>query len=78
MALDGWQPTKLIDADAEAGSFRVHRDAYRSDEVFEREKALIFNKCWLYLGHQTELKKKGDFFARRVGGRGPQRVWWPG
>tara|TARA_R100001086_G_scaffold248914_1_gene187004 strand:- start:513 stop:1844 length:1332 start_codon:yes stop_codon:yes gene_type:complete len=69
MALDGWQPTKLIDADAEAGSFRVHRDAYRSDEVFEREKALIFNKCWLYLGHQTELKKKGDFFARRVGGR---------
>ncbi|MGQ0698398.1 MAG: aromatic ring-hydroxylating oxygenase subunit alpha [Panacagrimonas sp.] len=50
-------------------SFRVHRSAYRSREVFEREKEMIFGKCWLYLGHGTELKKKGDFLTRRVGGR---------
>ena len=50
-------------------SFRIHRSAYRSPEVFEREKEMIFGKCWLYLGHGTELKKKGDFVTRRVGGR---------
>lgn len=59
----------LVKADPEAGTFRVHRDAYRLREVFEREQALIFSKCWLYLGHDTELKKKGDFHSRRVGGR---------
>lgn len=59
----------LVYTDQNKGVFRVHRDAYRSQEVFERERDLIFSKCWLYLGHGTELKKKGDFAARRVGGR---------
>jgi p-cumate 2,3-dioxygenase subunit alpha len=58
-----------VQVDQARGIFRVHRDAYRSATVFEREKELIFGKCWLYLGHGTELKKKGDFASRRVGGR---------
>lgn len=69
MALLDREPEVLVAADPEQGSFRVHRDAYRSDAVFARERELIFGKCWLYLGHDTELKKKGDFHARRVGGR---------
>lgn len=69
MALHDREPVSLVQSDPEAGYFRVHRDAYRNAEVFEREKELIFSKCWLYLGHDTELKKKGDFHSRRVGGR---------
>lgn len=60
---------KLVDIAPERNSFRVHRSSYRSPEVFEREKELIFSRCWLYLGHGTELKKKGDYITRRVGGR---------
>lgn len=60
---------RLVHIDAAAGRFRVHRDAYRSAEVFEAEKELIFSKCWLYLGHGTELPNKGDFLARTVAGR---------
>ncbi len=59
----------LVRTDPVQRSFRVHRSAYKSQEVFEREKALIFDKCWLYVGHGSELKKKGDFVSRRVGGR---------
>lgn len=62
-------PDKLVDIQPERRSFRIHRSVYRSAEVFAREKALIFDRCWLYLGHATELKKKGDFVTRRVGGR---------
>lgn len=69
MALDGREPMGLVEANPEAGSFRVHRNAYRNADLFEREKELIFGKCWLYLGHNTELKKNGDFHSRRVGGR---------
>lgn len=70
MALhDPVREEELVKAEPAKGSFRVHRDAYRSAEVFQREKELIFGKCWLYLGHDTELQKKGDFHSRRVGGR---------
>ena len=54
---------RLVHIDLARGRFRVHRDAYRSAEVFEAEKELIFSKCWLYLGHETELPGKGDFLA---------------
>ena len=59
----------LVDIDAARSRFRVNRDAYRSDEVFAREQELIFAKCWLYLGHVTEIRNKGDFVSRRVAGR---------
>ena len=60
---------RLVHIDMAAKRFRVHRDSYRSTEVFEAEKDLIFGKCWLYLGHETELPDKGDFLSRRVAGR---------
>ena len=59
----------LVNVDFERKSFRVNRDAYKSQAVFEAEKAIIFGKCWLYIGHGSELKKNGDFKARRIGGR---------
>lgn len=69
MALYDKEPVSLVQSDPDKGYFRVHRDAYRDPEIFAREKEEIFSKCWLYLGHDTELKKKGDFHSRRVGGR---------
>ena len=31
--------------------------------------AKIFSKCWIYVGHSSELKKPNDFVTRRVAGR---------
>ncbi len=31
-------------------------------EIFAREQAEIFSKEWLLVGHQSQLKKSGDFF----------------
>ena len=59
----------LVDRNPQAGIFRVHRDAYKSPEIFELEKQKIFSKCWLYLGHESEVAKKNDYVSRRVGGR---------
>jgi len=59
----------LIDVDQQKKYFRIHRSAYKSEEVFEKEKEIIFNKCWLYLGHRTEIPNKGDFVVRSVAGR---------
>jgi len=60
---------QLIIDDTENGVFRVHRSAFTSPEIFEAERDLIFNRCWLYLGHESEIPKPGDFLRRTVGGR---------
>lgn len=49
--------------------FLVGRINFVSDEIFNLEKEKIFSKCWLYVGHDSELEKAGDFVTRQVGGR---------
>jgi phenylpropionate dioxygenase-like ring-hydroxylating dioxygenase large terminal subunit len=61
--------SRYIREDWDAGIFRVHRDAFRSQEVFERERAAIWNTGWLYLGHNSELPTPGDYKVRKLGGR---------
>ena len=60
---------ELIIDDRERGTFRVHRSLMRSTEVFQQEQAQIFNRCWLYVGHASEVETVGDFRRRTVAGR---------
>jgi hypothetical protein len=60
---------RLIIDDRERGLFRVHRSAMTSVEVLELERERIFDRCWLYVGHESEIEKPGDFKRRSVGGR---------
>ncbi len=59
----------LICEDSLRGIFRVHRSALTSPEILELEQKNIFDKCWLYLGHESEVEKPGDFRRRTVAGR---------
>ncbi|AHC26142.1 MULTISPECIES: aromatic ring-hydroxylating oxygenase subunit alpha [Mycobacteriaceae] len=59
----------LIIDDVDNGVFRVHRSTMTSPEIYAAEQDLIFNRCWLYLGHESELRQPGDFVRRNVGGR---------
>lgn len=76
--------SQFIDDDREMPRFRVNRQAFLDAEVFAKEQDEIFNKVWLYLGHESELKKPNDFKTRKVAGRplifgrdskGEIRVW---
>ncbi len=58
-----------VDDDRVMPRFRVNRSAMTDPEVFTRERDLIFSRSWLYIGHETELKKPNDFKTRSVGGR---------
>jgi p-cumate 2,3-dioxygenase subunit alpha len=49
--------------------FKVSRQAFVDPAILEVERAEIFDKCWLYLGHSSELAKPGDFLTRQIGGR---------
>jgi p-cumate 2,3-dioxygenase subunit alpha len=60
---------ELIIDDRREASFKVNRRAFVDDEILALERDRVFAKCWLYLGHVSEVPKAGSFVARRVGGR---------
>jgi phenylpropionate dioxygenase-like ring-hydroxylating dioxygenase large terminal subunit len=49
--------------------FMLNRDVLVSDEIYRRERQAVFGRCWIYVGHGSELKRPGDFVSRRVIGR---------
>src|SRR5258706_869737 len=59
----------LVDDRSAQGIFRVARRAFVETDVLDIERREIFGKCWLYLGHESEIAKPGDFLTRSVAGR---------
>ena len=55
--------------DREKGIFLLDRSVHVSEDVLREEMRKIFAKCWIYVGHGSELKKPGDFVTRKVAGR---------
>jgi phenylpropionate dioxygenase-like ring-hydroxylating dioxygenase large terminal subunit len=45
----------------------VNREAYVNDDVFDQEMEQIFQRCWLFLGHESQLPNPGDFVISRMG-----------
>jgi p-cumate 2,3-dioxygenase alpha subunit len=61
--------SRWVMEDVDRGRFMVARSAFIDPEVLKRERDEIFSKCWLYLGHASELADPNDFLTRSVGGR---------
>ncbi len=58
----------IID-DRETPRFRVNRTTMVDPDILEEERRNIFDRCWLYVGHESEIKQPHDFRTRKVGGR---------
>ena len=58
----------LVD-NVEDGLFRVNRRVFTDPAILELEKRRVFEHCWVYAGHESEIPRPGDFRARHVAGR---------
>jgi p-cumate 2,3-dioxygenase alpha subunit len=58
-----------VGVDAASGRFRVARSGYTDPAVFQAEMEHIFAKCWLYVGHETEIGQPDQFVTRKVADR---------
>jgi phenylpropionate dioxygenase-like ring-hydroxylating dioxygenase large terminal subunit len=45
----------------------ISREIFVNKEIYEQEKERIFGRAWLYIGHESQVKKTGDFFVSRMG-----------
>lgn len=46
---------------------RVHSRVYTDQAIFELEIERIFHSTWVYVGHESEVAKPGDFITRTLG-----------
>ncbi len=58
-----------VHEDPASGLFRVARRAFTETDILAIERERVFSRCWLYVGHDSEIAAPGDFLTRRVGGR---------
>jgi len=58
-----------IRIDTENGRFSVARSSYTDPALHAAEMDEIFSKCWLFVGHESEIEQPNDFVTRRIAGR---------
>lgn len=46
---------------------RVHRRVFEDPEIFALEMERIFNRAWIYVGHESQIPKVGDFVTAYIG-----------
>ena len=46
-------PRDWVVEDVPGGTFRVNRNALVDEAVFRDEMRAIFDRCWLYVGHES-------------------------
>ena len=56
-----------IDDRPEDGVFRLHSDIYTNPKVFELEQKFIFEKTWVFLGHECQISNPRDYLSTRIG-----------
>lgn len=45
----------------------VHARLYTDEHIFQQEMQEIFGQGWVYVGHESEIPKRGDFVRRTMG-----------
>jgi len=46
---------------------QVHRRVYTDSDIFELELARLFGRAWVYVGHESQVPKPGDFITTEIG-----------
>ena len=76
--------SEYVRDDRDAHQFKINRTTMVDSAVLTMERSRVFDKSWLYVGHESELKKPNSFKTRTLAGRpiiftrdhtGQIRVW---
>lgn len=46
---------------------RVHKHVYTDQAIFDAEMEKIWERTWVYCGHESQVKASGDYYAVTIG-----------
>ena len=46
---------------------RVHKTVYTDQQIFDREMERIWERIWVYCGHESQVPNAGDYYAVTIG-----------
>jgi len=59
--------TQTIDIDSLLHKDGVHRRVYTDPDIFDLEMDRLWHRTWIYVGHESQVKNPGDYFATTIG-----------
>ena len=45
----------------------ISREIFVNDEIYHQEQEQVFARCWLFVGHESQVSKPGDYFVSCMG-----------
>src|SRR5438093_9236988 len=64
MAINTERPmSRFVDRDRGT----VGREIFCDQEIYDQEQERIFARCWLFVGHESQIPNPGDFILSRMG-----------
>jgi len=55
--------SKLVDIDAGL----ISREIFVNDDIYRQEQEQVFAQAWLFVGHESQVAKPGDYFVSSMG-----------
>ena len=53
--------------DPKKGDYKLDRQIFLDEDIFELEMKYIFEGNWVYVGHESQIANKHDFLTTRIG-----------
>ena len=60
-------PDFLADIEDDLRRGLLPAQIYNNREIYELEARRIFARCWVFIGHETEIPNPGDYATRNIG-----------
>ena len=45
----------------------ISREIFVNEEVYQKELEQVFTRAWLFIGHESQVAKPGDYFVSYMG-----------
>src|SRR5712691_4917550 len=58
--------SRFLRVEPDRNRFLVNRAAFIDPSIFREEKERILKRSWVFLGHDSEIRKPNDYITRRI------------